>query len=438
MNRDSLIERSRRFGESKTSKKFIPGQTYIYPTAPMMDGDEVANLVDVALSLPERLELEGKYTKSFRRKLLDFYGHNTRNVRLTNSGSSANLVAVSTLTAEEFGEKRARPGDEVITVACGFPTTVNPILQNGLVPVFMDVDINTIVPDPEQIESAIEEGKTKAIVIANPLGNAVDWVALREIADDYGIFLIEDGCDSLGGTLNGQPLGTFGDISTLSFYPAHHLCGGEAGAYITKSPMIDKVATSFRDWGRSCWCEPGKDNTCGKRFSQDGGELPKGYDHKFMYARIGYNVKGDEFSAALLDAQFDKLEYFIAMRRLNWKRLHDGLSKYSKYFRFQSHIKGANPSWFGFLMTIKEPSPFTRPDVVQFLEANKVGTRLLFGGNLLKQPMYQSIKHRVFTDLNNTDIIMRNSFWVGCHPSMQEEHVNYVLSVFDKFMETHK
>ena len=426
-----------RLSNSET-KPFIPGETYIYPTAPLMDTDEVANLVDVALGLPTGLQLEGKYTKSFAKKLAELYKTAPSSIRLTNSGSSANLLAVTAITSQVFGERRAKPGDEVLTVAAGFPTTVNPIIQNGLVPVFLDVNLDTVTPDVTQIEMAIEEGKTKAIVLANPLGNPVDSESIRDICNEFGIFFIEDNCDGLGGTLNGVPLGTFGDISTLSFYPAHQLCGGEAGAVISKTPMLDLIVESFRSWGRACTCAPGQDGRCGKRFGHKYEQLPEGYDHKFAYSHIGYNVKGSEFSAALLDAQFDKLEYFTAMRRLNWNRLHEGLGKYSKYLKFQKATPGSAPSWFGFLITIKEPAPFTRLDLVKFLEANKVGTRLLFGGNLLRQPMYKNIEHRVFTDLLSTDYICNNSFWIGVHPSLKEEHINYMVSVFDKFFEVYK
>lgn len=440
MNRtkENILEMIRSGHEYK-KKEFIAGETYIYPTAPQMDSDEVVNLIDVALDLPNGLQLEGKFTKSFNRKLVEFYGNSVRKSRITNSGSSANLLAVTAITSPIFGEKRAKPGDEVITVAAGFPTTVNPIIQNGLVPVFLDVALDTVTPDITQIEMAIVEGKTKAIVLAHPLGNAFDAESIRSICDEFGIFLIEDSCDALGGTLNGKHLGTFGDISTLSFYPAHHICGGEAGAVVTKSPMLDMIVESFRSWGRSCFCEPGQDNTCGHRFTQKPtGGLPSGYDHKFTYSHIGYNLKGSEFSAALLDAQMDKLDYFIAMRKMNWKRLREGLDKYTKYFKFMKPIEGADPSWFGFLITIKEPSNFTRLELVQYLEEHKVGTRLLFGGNLLRQPMYKNIEHRVFSDLLTTDLICTNSFWVGCHPSLLSEHIEYMLSVFDSFMEKHK
>lgn len=416
-------------------KEFIPGETYIHPTAPYMDGEEVSNLVDVALDLPSKIELEGKYTKSFTRKLLDFYQNRMRNARLVNSGSSANLLAISAICQREFGSNAAKPGDEVITVAAGFPTTVNPIIQNGLVPVFLDVNLDTFCPDVTDIEMAIEEGKTKAIVLANPLGNAVDSESIREICDDFDIFYIEDNADGLAGTLHGIPLGSFGDISTLSFYPAHQLCGGEAGAVVSRLPMFDKVVDSMRSWGRSCWCPPGQDNTCGKRFNQQSGDLPFGYDHKFTYSHIGYNLKGNEFSAALLDAQFDKLDYFTSMRKLNWNRLREGLDKYSKYFKFQKPSPHSEPAWFGFAITIKEPAPFTRNELVQFLDHHKIGTRLLFGGNLIKQPMYKNVEYRVYNELLSTDYIMNNTFWIGVHPSLREEHINYMLSIFDLFFD---
>jgi CDP-6-deoxy-D-xylo-4-hexulose-3-dehydrase len=435
MDKEEILNLIRSIDSGK--HEFIAGETYIPSTAPLMDTDEVANLVDVAIGLPEGIQLEGKYTKSFSQKLGKFYGVGASSIKLTNSGSSANLLAITAITSKIFGERRAKPGDEIITVAAGFPTTVNPIVQNGLVPVFLDVNLDTVTPDITQIEMAIVEGKTKAIMLANPLGNALDSESIRDICNEFNIFFIEDNADGCGGTLNGVPLGTFGDISTLSFYPAHQLCGGEAGAIVSKTPMMGLIVESFRSWGKSCNCLPGQDNRCGKRFGHKYEQLPEGYDHKYAYSNIGYNLKGNEFSAALLDAQIDKLEYFTAMRRLNWERLHTGLSKYSKYFKFQKPTPNSKPAWFGFLITIKEPAPFTRLDITKFLEENKVGTRLLFGGNLLRQPMYKNIEHRVFTDLLSTDVICNNSFWIGCHPSMNQEHIDYVLETFGKFMEKH-
>jgi len=423
--------------ELSGKKEFVPGQDYISPANAVMNGDEVANLVSVALSLPENKNwLDGKFTTSFTRKLIEVYGNRMRSARLCNSGSSANLLAVTAITQPEFGDRRAKPGDEVITVACGFPTTVNPIVQNGLVPVFLDVSLDTLTPSIIDIEMEIIEGKTKAIVLANPLGNAVDSTAIREICDEFKIFYIEDNSDGLGGKLNGVPLGTFGDISTLSFYPAHHLCGGEQGAVVSSSPMIDKIVRSLMQWGRDCWCSPGKDNTCGKRFGHECGGIE--YDHKYIYSRIGYNLQGTEFSASLLDAQIDKLDYFTSMRKLNWNRLRAGLDKYSKYFKFQMPSKGAEPSWFGFLMTVKEPSPFTRLELTQYLESKMIGTRMMFAGNLLRHPAYKNVEHRVSGELMTSDYIMRNSFWVGCHPAMTEQHTEYIIKTISEFLERYK
>ena len=435
--RDKILSDALEYGD-KPEMEFRAGETYIPVAKAVMNGDEVRNLIDVALDLPDKFTPHGKYTTSFSRKLLAAHRNIMRCVQLTNSGSSANLLAISALTSPAFGRRGIKPGDEIITVAAGFPTTVNPIIQNRAVPVFLDVDTDTFTPDVTQIEMAVEEGKTKAIMLANPLGNPVDSVSIRDICDEFGILYIEDNSDGLGGTLNELPLGTFGDMSTLSFYPAHHLCGGEAGAILSKSPMVNKIINSFCSWGRSCWCEPGKDNTCGKRFSHKWESLPEGYDHKYVYEHIGYNLKGNEFSAALLDAQIDKLDFFIAMRRLNWSRLHVGLEKYSKYLKFQKPTKGSNPSWFGFAISLKEPAPFTRLELVTYLESHKIGTRQFFGGNLLRQPMYKDINHRVFGNLNGSDYLCKNTFWVGCHPAMKEEHVDWIIKTIGDFMESHK
>lgn len=301
---------------------------------------------------------------------------------------------------------------------------------------FVDVDLDTFTPDVEVIENAIVEGTTKGIVLAHPLGNAFDADSIRDICNEYGIWLIEDSCDALGGTVNDRFLGSFGDISTLSFYPAHHITAGEAGACLVQSPMVEKVLKSFRDWGRDCWCDTGKDNTCGKRFGWQLGDLPNGYDHKYTYSRIGYNLKSTDLQASLLVSQLRKLPDFVAKRRHNWQRLREGLDKHKKYFRFMSSIKGANPSWFGFAMVVKPSAPFTRNEVVQYLEQHKIGTRLMFGGNLLRQPAYRGIPHRVFGgELVNSDIIMRDAFWIGVYPGISDEMIEYVISVFDKFVQ---
>lgn len=352
---------------------------------------------------------------------------------MCNSGSSANLLAISAITQPEFGSKRATKGAEVITVAAGFPTTLNPIIQNGLTPVFLDVELGTLVPKPEEIEHAVNPN-TKAIVLANPLGNLPDLDAIRDIADEYNIFYIEDNCDGLGGDFRGKRAGTAGDLSTLSFYPAHHMSAGEGGAVLTRSPMMKKVVESLRDWGRACWCAPGKDNTCGKRFDWCLGDLPKGYDHKYIYSRIGYNLKITDLQAAILVEQLKRLDKFVEKRRYNWNRLREGLEKYSRWLIMPRATEGANPSWFGFHMTVKDVAPFTRHQLVSYLEEKKIGTRLFFGGNLLKQPAYKGIHHKLFSELHNTNILCRGAFWIGVHPALTDAHLDYMIDTLGEFL----
>lgn len=436
MNPDRIIEQTRQYiNKKKSSQLFEPGTTYITSSGQYFDSDDVATLVECALG---EWYAEGKYAHEFEKDLRTFYHHTIRNVVLVNSGSSANLLAVTTITDKVFGSRAANVGDEIITVGVGFPTTINPIIQNGLVPVFVDVDLNTLCPDMEVIENAIVEGKTKGIILAHPLGNPFDAMALRDICNEYGIWLIEDNCDGLGGTLNDKPLGSFGDISTLSFYPAHHITSGEGGACLTSSPMVKKVLQSFRDWGKDCWCEPGCDNTCGKRFGYQLGGLPEGYDHKYTFSRIGYNLKATDLQASLLTSQLKKLPFFVERRRHNWQVLREGLDKYKKYFRFMQPTEGSNPSWFGFMLTVKESAPFNRRQLIDFLESRKIGTRLVFGGNLLRQPAYSNIACKVFQPLINSDVIMNYSLWIGVHPSLGDEHLAYMLSVFDEFIESNK
>jgi CDP-6-deoxy-D-xylo-4-hexulose-3-dehydrase len=338
------------------------------------------------------------------------------------------------MTAPEFGSKAAKRGDEIITVAAGFPTTISGIIQNGLVPVFVDVDLETFVPDPSVIEQAIVEGKTKGIILAHPLGNPFDAQAIRDICDEYDIFFVEDGCDALGGTYNDQPLGTFGDFSTFSFYPAHQITMGEGGAVATNSLTLSRVVESFRDWGRACFCPTGCDNSCKKRFGWKLGNLPEGYDHKYTYSRIGYNLKLTDMQAALGVSQLTKIDYFVEKRRYNWKRLLDGLEKYSKFIHLPRPTKNSNPAWFGFSMVVKEIAPFSRDQLVAFLNENKIGTRLFFGGNILKQPGFMKIPHKVFGNLWNTDLIMKDAFWIGVWPGITDEMLDYVIDKFDEFM----
>lgn len=436
MDRDQIKERTKKLVDSQVHKRFIPGETYIPSSGKVIDGDDAASLVDAVLDLDFT---EGRFAAQFEKDLRKYFKDTIRNVTLCNSGSSANLLSTTAITDKVFGTKSARPGDEIITVAAGFPTTLNPILQNNLVPVFVDVDLDTMVPDMEVIENAVVQGVTKGVVLAHPLGNIYDASTLRDICDEYHIWFIEDSCDGLGGDLYGKLVGSFGDLSTVSFYPAHHITAGEGGAVITHSPMLKKVVESFRDWGRDCWCDPGKENTCGLRFAHKGmGQLPDGYDHKYVYSRIGYNLKATDFQAALLVSQLPKLDAFIERRRYNWNMLYSGLEKYSKYFRFQKKIKGANPSWFGFAITVKETAPFTRNEFTTYLEEHKIGTRLLFGGNLLKQPAYAGIQHKIFQPLVNTDIIMRDTCWIGVYPGIDDERIEYMLDTIKKFVEGHR
>lgn len=433
MNPDQIKEKARQYID-KQHKKFMPGETYITSSGQYFDGKDVATLVECALGT---WYAEGKYAHEFEKDLRTFYHHTIRNAVLVNSGSSANLLAVTTITDKIFGSRSASPGDEIITVSAGFPTTINPILQNGLVPVFVDVNLDTLLPDMEVIENAIVEGKTKGIILAHPLGNPFDAESLRDICNEYGIWFIEDNCDGLGGSFNGKLLGSFGDVSTLSFYPAHHITAGEGGACLIQSPMVKKVLQSFRDWGKDCWCEPGCDNTCGIRFGHKLGELPEGYDHKYIFSRIGYNLKATDLQASLLVSQLKKLPFFVEKRRHNWKFLRDGLDKYKKYFRFMQSIDGANPSWFGFLMGVKESAPFTRREMIDYLENKKIGTRLVFGGNLLRQPAYADIQCKVFQPLTNSDVIMNQDFWLGVHPSLNDEHLEYMIKTVGEFVEKH-
>lgn len=434
MSRQSILGQTRTFINKKKSP-FTPGKDYIPASGKYIDGDDIASLVDSAL---DGWLTEGNYAKEFEKDLRTYFHSTIRHVVLTNSGSSANLLAVTTITDKVHGNRRAKSGDEIITVSAGFPTTVNPILQNGLVPVFVDVDLDTFTPSMDVIESAIIEGQTKGIILAHPLGNPFDAETLRDICDEYGIWFIEDSCDGLGGTLNDRLLGSFGDISTLSFYPAHHITAGEGGACLLQSPFNEKVLKSYRDWGRDCWCDTGKENTCGKRFGHCLGDLPDGYDHKYIYSRIGYNLKITDMQAALLVSQLKKLPMFVEKRRQNWNELRTRLDKYGKYLRFMQTIPGASPSWFGFSIIVKEFAPFSRNELIQFLEQHQIGTRLLFGGNLTRQPAYLDVPYKIYQPLTNSDVIMRDSFWVGVHPSIGEEQLDYMEKVFGQFFERYK
>ena len=372
----------------------------------------------------------GRFNNKFEKQLAEFL--NVNFVLTTNSGSSANLLALTTLTSEQLGERALKSGDEVITVAAGFPTTVNPILQNNLKPVFVDVNISTYEIDSSLIENAISE-KTKAIMIAHTLGNAFDLDEVTRIAKKYNLWLIEDCCDALGTTYDGKSVGTFGDIATISFYPAHHITTGEGGAVFTNNVQLKKIIESFRDWGRDCFCATGMSDTCGKRFCWELGELPKGYDHKYTYSHIGYNLKITDMQAAVGLAQLQNLPLFIEKRKKNFKFLKTHMSKFEKFFILPEATSKSDPAWFGFPITVRKDSPFSRTELLQFLTERKVDTRPLFAGNITKQPYFKNIDYRISGSLKNTDEIMNQSFWIGVYPGLNKDMQEYVVNQFEEF-----
>ena len=395
------------------------------------DEKELQNLVEASL---EGWWTEGKWNSLFEEKLKTFL--NMDYTLTVNSGSSANLIALKTLTSIKLGNRQIKPGDEIITVAAGFPTTVNPIIEIGATPVFVDVELETYDAKVEDIKGAVSS-KTKAIFMAHTLGNPFDIKAIKEICEDHNLWLIEDNCDALGSKYDGKYTGTFGDLATLSFYPAHHITTAEGGAVLTNDPQLYQIARSIRDWGRDCWCPTGKDNTCGRRFNWQMGKLPYGYDHKYIYSEIGYNLKMTDLQASIGVAQMDKLEYFTKKRKENFEYLHNKLKEFEDYFILPKATENSEPSWFGFLLTIKEGSKINRTKFMQYLNDNGIGTRLLFGGNLTKQPYFvdYGIKHRQIGDLENTDVIMNNTFWIGVYPALEKEHLDYVYEIFKKYLE---
>ncbi|MEK7072156.1 MAG: lipopolysaccharide biosynthesis protein RfbH [Patescibacteria group bacterium] len=410
-------------------KKFVPGQSFIPVAGKIFDQQEIFLATEAIL---DGWWTEGRFSDLFEEKISKWLG--IKYAILVNSGSSANLLALSALKSARLGDKRLKNGDEVITVAAGFPSTVNPIIQNNLTPVFVDVDLGSYNINVEKFKKAIGP-KTRAVFIAHTLGNPFDLAALVKICQKNNLWLIEDNCDALGSKYNGKFTGTFGHISTSSFYPAHHITMGEGGALFTNDTVLNKIIRSMRDWGRDCWCKTGHDNTCGKRFEWQLGELPLGYDHKYIYSEIGYNLKLTDIQAAIGVAQLEKLDGFIKKRKENFEFLYDHLKKYEKYFILPSWQDKADPSWFGFLLTVKEKAPFDRNQIIQYLQKAKIGTRYLFAGNILKQPYFIDCKvnYRVVGDLINTDAVMNNTFWIGCYPGLTKEMLKYVVSVFDKF-----
>jgi CDP-6-deoxy-D-xylo-4-hexulose-3-dehydrase len=400
--------------------EFQPGETTLPVSGKVFDAEEMQHLVEASLDF---WLTTGRFAKQFEREFARWMG--VRNTVLVNSGSSANLLALATLTADELGDRALRPGDEVITAAAGFPTTVNPIIQNRLVPVFVDSEIPTYNADPDAIEAAVGP-RTKAIMLAHTLGNPFDLDRVKAIAERHGLWLVEDTCDAVGSTWRGRKVGAFGDVATVSFYPAHHMTMGEGGAILTNSPPLKKLIESFRDWGRDCWCEPGEDNVCGKRFAWQLGTLPTGYDHKYSYSRIGYNLKLTDMQAAIGVAQLKKLDDFVARRRENFAYLHAALEPLSDVLILPEATPGSDPSWFGFPITVRADAGVSRDAITARLESRGIRTRLLFGGNLVRQPAYADVQYRVVGDLVNADVIITDTFWVGIFPGLDRSRLAYL------------
>jgi len=426
-SRKEIFEKVRKYHKKSFVRNFVPSVSYINYAGRVFDASEMVNLVDASLDF---WITAGRYAKEFEARLADFLG--IKYCLLVNSGSSANLLALSALTSPLLKERRLRPGDEVITTACGFPTTLNPIVQNNLVPVFIDVELGNYNIQAEKIEKAITK-KTKAIFTAHTLGNPINIAKVKKIVKRHKLWWIEDNCDSLGSGYGGKYTGTFGDISTCSFFPSHHMTMGEGGAVLTDDPLLKKIVMSFRDWGRDCHCETGHDNACGKRFSQKFGDLPYGYDHKYVYSHIGYNLRVTDMQAAIGCAQLEKLPRFIEARKNNFRFLYKVFEEYSGYFILPQAEKHSDPSWFGFPVLVKDTAPFNRADIVSYLEDKKIATRMLFGGNLLKQPAYKNIKHRIAGDLRNTDLVMNNLFWIGVYPGLTKPMLSYMERVLHNF-----
>jgi CDP-6-deoxy-D-xylo-4-hexulose-3-dehydrase len=423
-NLASLIENlvAEGINQRHPNKIFVPGESPVPVTGKVFGKEEISAAIEASLDF---WLTSGPYTEKFESRFAKTVG--MRHAFMVNSGSSANLLAVTSLTSPKHGDRALRPGDEVLTVAAGFPTTVTPILQNNLVPVYVDVDLETYVANDEALKNAIGP-KTKAIMMAHTLGNPFNLKLVQDLAKKHNLWLIEDSCDALGGTYQDQNLGSFGDLSTFSFYPAHHITTGEGGAVLIKKVAHKTIVESFRDWGRDCWCAPGCDNTCLKRYEWQLGELPEGYDHKYTYSHLGYNLKSGDIQAAIGLAQLDRLDTFIELRRRNWAYLLDSLKELEEFLILPKANQGSDPSWFGFALTVKPNSPKTRNQIVQQLNEKKIGTRLLFGGNLLRQPAFMGTPRRVIGDLENTDRIMNDTFWIGVWPGLSLKMLDYMIA----------
>lgn len=409
------------YREAFPGRAFVPGSSDVPIAGRVFDEQELELLVESSLDF---WLTTGRFAEQFEREFAKFVG--VRDAVLVNSGSSANLLAITALTSPRLGDRRLKPGDEVITLAAGFPTTVNPILQNSLVPVFVDVEIPTFNVDVGYLEAALSD-RTRAVIFAHTLGNPFGLDAVIAFTKKHGLWLIEDCCDALGSTYGGQRVGTFGDLATVSFYPAHHITMGEGGCVLTNQPLVRTLVESFRDWGRDCWCAPGKQNTCGKRFDWQLGALPHGYDHKYIYSHVGYNLKATDMQAAVGVAQLKKLPGFIASRKSNFAYLKAGLKSVEEYFVLPEATSNSDPSWFGLPLLVRETAPFSRNTLIEWLNGRKIGTRQLFGGNLTRQPAYADRNHRVVGDLRMSDRVMNQAFWVGVYPGLTQPMLDYVL-----------
>lgn len=403
---------------------FVPGESSVPVSGRVFDAVDVQSLVDAGLDF---WLTTGRFAGQFEKEFAKYLG--VRGATLVNSGSSANLLALTTLTSPRLGDRRLMPGDEVITVAAGFPTTVNPIIQNGLIPVFVDAQIPTYNIDVSRLAEAVS-GRTRAVMIAHTLGNPFNLGVVKEFVDRHKLWLIEDCCDAVGSTYQGRKVGTFGDLATVSFYPAHHITMGEGGCVLTEKPLLKTVVESFRDWGRDCWCDPGKQDTCGKRFQWELGDLPCGYDHKYTYSHIGYNLKLTDMQAAVGVSQLQKLPSFIERRKANFRALREGLADLQEFFILPEATAGSDPSWFGFPIAVRPDGPLKRNAVIEQLERKKIATRLLFAGNLTRQPAYKDARFRVVGGLENTDFIMNSVFWIGVYPGITAKMQSYVLETF--------
>ncbi|TXS47472.1 lipopolysaccharide biosynthesis protein RfbH [Streptomyces sp. OR43] len=426
--KDLVLEGVRAYHrESSPAQEFIPGTTEIWPSGAVLDENDRAALVEAALEMRIAAGTSSrKFESAFARRL------KRRKAHLTNSGSSANLLAVSALTSHTLEDRRLKPGDEIITVAAGFPTTVNPILQNGLVPVFVDVDLTTYNATADRVAAAIGP-RTRAIIVAHALGNPFEVTEIAQLAEQHDLFLIEDNCDAVGSLYDGKLTGTFGDMTTVSFYPAHHLTMGEGGCVLTSNLALARIVESLRDWGRDCWCEPGENDRCLKRFKYQLGTLPEGYDHKYIFSHVGYNLKATDIQAALGLTQLAKLDSFIEARQRNWRRLREGLDGVPGLL-LPEPTPRSEPSWFGFVITVDPEAPFRRAELVDFLEERKIGTRRLFAGNLTRHPAYIDQPHRIVGELTNSDLITEHTFWIGVYPALTDEMLDYVTASIKEFV----